>query len=165
MNLLDRLEAEHQLFLRQLDGLECYLNDASGVDNLLCLQKSTALIHSSLEHHAECEETQLFPNLVPHLGTSGGPLQVMDEEHRMLRHEADIILKTPPSGEAVNSVSKAIRSYIGVLRDHIAKENGVLFPMSRSFLSSERLNELDASCPHLKGALPTCGGHFDPCSH
>lgn len=162
MNLVDRLEAEHQLFLRHIDELEKQLN-VSETNSLHILQGCASLLHAALEYHAECEEKQLFPNLVPHLGSQGGPLQVMDEEHRMLRHEADIMLKTKASGETTASITKAARNYIGVLRDHIAKENGVLFPMSRTFLSQDRLNELDATCPHLKQSAPSFSSHS--CNH
>ena len=171
MNLVDRLEAEHQVFLRQLDELEQCL-DSSGTDQLQILQGSASLLHAALEYHAECEEKQLFPNLVPHLGSSGGPIQVMNEEHNMLRHEADIMLKTKLSNEAIAPVTKATRAYISILRDHIAKEDGVLFPMSRSFLSQDRLNELDSTCPHVKQSAPSCPSHTTgemhsnrPCSH
>lgn len=162
MNLVDRLEAEHQMFLRQIDEIEKHL-DASETDSLHIIQGGADLVHTALEHHAECEEKQLFPNLAPHLGISGGPLEVMNEEHRMLRHEADIMLKTKPSAETFASITRAARNYIGVLRDHIAKEDGVLFPMSRSYLSQDKLNELDATCPHLKQSAPSCSSHN--CNH
>lgn len=148
MNLLDRLGAEHQVFLRQLDELERCL-DSRGSDLVSVLQATASVLHSALEYHAECEESQLFPHLIPHLGSSGGPVQVMEMEHQQLRKEMDTVSKSSPSSESLDNVKRAMRNYIGVLRDHIAKEDSVLFPMSRNFLPADKLNELDETCPHL----------------
>ena len=76
-------------------------------------------------HHAK-EEAHLFPALVAHgIPKEGGPVGMMLQEH----DEGRTLVRTFAEGDPPTAVS-AIRRFVILLRDHINKENEVLFPMS-----------------------------------
>jgi len=80
-------------------------------------------------HHAK-EETHLFPALEQHgIPNQGGPIGVMLMEHE----EGRALVRTFAEAEPAIAVA-AIRRYVQLLREHIDKENDVLFPMSDQIL-------------------------------
>jgi hemerythrin-like domain-containing protein len=110
-------------------------------------------------HHSK-EERHLFPML----GSKGlpqdrGPIAVMLFEHaegRRLLSAVERGLKSAVENDASawRSIAENLASYVNLLQDHIAKENGVLFPMADRILSSddqlilhdafERVEEMEA---------------------
>ncbi|MBI2528324.1 MAG: hemerythrin domain-containing protein [Candidatus Rokubacteria bacterium] len=76
-------------------------------------------------HHAK-EEAALFPALVKHgVPQEGGPVGVMLEEHRQGR----ALIVAMAAGDPLQRADKA-RQYVILLRQHIDKENDILFPMA-----------------------------------
>jgi len=83
-------------------------------------------------HHAK-EEAHLFPALVEHgIPKEGGPIGVMLSEHE----EGRALVRTFADGDTATAIS-AIRRFVILLRDHIAKENEVLFPLSDQVLPQQ----------------------------
>lgn len=83
-------------------------------------------------HHAK-EEAHLFPALVEHgIPNEGGPIGVMLSEHE----EGRALVRTFAEGDPAIAIS-AIRRFVILLRDHIAKENEVLFPLSDEVLPQQ----------------------------
>ncbi len=83
-------------------------------------------------HHAK-EETYLFPALArAGVPASGGPVGVMLDEHTEGRGLIRLMAEGPGPGRAA-----AARRYVHLLRDHIDKENGVLFPLADAVLDPE----------------------------
>lgn len=134
MQITDRLIAEHQVFLRQLAFLESAL---AGPPELLVAIVQT--ISGPLEDHAQGEEELLFPQLETWMGRDSGPLPVMLAEHADIR-ETVANLSLP--AHQINA-QRLAEHLINVLRAHIAKEDGVLFPMAGKLLGPERLEELE----------------------
>lgn len=85
-------------------------------------------------HHGK-EEDILFPVLEQHgVERAGGPIGVMLEEHeegRQLLAAIDSALPLAQKGDAaaIARLSRAALTYVGLLRDHIKKEDEVLFPL------------------------------------
>lgn len=80
-------------------------------------------------HHAK-EEQHLFPALERHgIPRSGGPVAVMLDEHGRGR---EILALMADGGD--RDLAAHIRRYVEHLRDHIAKENSVLFPIAEHVL-------------------------------
>ncbi|HEY6103772.1 MAG TPA: hemerythrin domain-containing protein [bacterium] len=76
------------------------------------------------------EERCLFPALAKAgVPEAGGPVAVMLEEHDRGR----ALLRVMESGAAADR-ARAAREYVGLLREHIDKENGVLFPLADAVL-------------------------------
>ena len=98
-------------------------------------------------HHAK-EEEKLFPTLEQRgILREGGPIGVMLAEHEQGRAYVRAM------AEAAGRYSKGDRSaaplliqngrgYVGLLRQHIAKENDILFPMADKILSGAEQAQL-----------------------
>lgn len=79
-------------------------------------------------HHAK-EETSLFPAMVKAgVPAEHGPIAVMLEEHVQGR----ALIRGMAAAGATRAA--AAREYVSLLRDHIAKEDGIVFPLADSVL-------------------------------
>lgn len=84
-------------------------------------------------HHGK-EEDVLFPTMGRHgFPEQQGPIAVMREEHELgrtlvRRMRADV------AGQDGAALAKDAQEYIAFLRDHIAKEDGILFPIAKNVL-------------------------------
>lgn len=97
-------------------------------------------------HHGK-EEDLLFPALIAVGVPKEGPIAVMLHEHEMGRHYVKAMSKVYATYIAGDkSTSKDIlqnaHDYISLLKEHIEKENNVLFVMADSRLSEKRQDEL-----------------------
>ncbi|OGK82408.1 MAG: hypothetical protein A2X52_11460 [Candidatus Rokubacteria bacterium GWC2_70_16] len=85
-------------------------------------------------HHAK-EEKSLFPALVKHgVPQEGGPVGVMLEEHKQGR----ALIAAMAVGDPAERAARA-RQYVALLRQHIDKENGILFPMADAVLDDQAM--------------------------
>lgn len=99
--------------------------------------------------HVRKEEEVLFPALEGALPVHEGPLNVLRSEHRSLRTLAEKICEvgdllaggSPPAHAAQEFVALA-RSCCRLLRDHLYKEDRVMYPMVARLLSPERDAEI-----------------------
>ena len=98
-------------------------------------------------HHGK-EELELFPKLAERgIPNEGGPIGVMLTEHdqgraliRGMSEAAESYAKGDQS--AVPALVKNALGYVKLLREHIDKENGVLFAMADQVLSEDEQNKL-----------------------
>lgn len=137
----DVLREEHEVILRALAVLERFgraIEQGKSV-NPESLRWLADFFQSFADrcHHGK-EEQQLFPVLeqfgVPR---EGGPIGVLLAEHEEGRALVRAIAQADPQ-----TAPKAIRRYVVLLGDHIAKENEVLFPISDQILPQEKQWEL-----------------------
>ena len=114
-------------------------------------------------HHAK-EEDHLFPALEPHgLGATAGPVACMLSEHDRARAEIRAMgeaIAAVENGddEALQDFLRSASRYAFLLRDHIAKEDGVLFPLAESVLTEPERIEVRAGYRRAEaefGAEPT----------
>ena len=81
-------------------------------------------------HHAK-EESSLFPALVKAgVPAEGGPVGVMLDEHVQGR----ALILTMATAPTPAARARAAQDYVRLLRDHIAKEDGILWPLAESVL-------------------------------
>lgn len=140
------LREEHDTILEMLQTLEGVANKVEAQDSvplqlLVDLQEFFALF-ADRSHHGK-EEELLFPFLekkgVPR---AGGPLGCMLTEHdegrafvRTMRSNAEGCAHgDPPARQAW---AEAARHYANLLRNHIWKENEILFQIADRLLSTE----------------------------
>ena len=98
-------------------------------------------------HHHK-EEGELFPSLLEHgMPKEGGPVGMMLEEHeqgralvRGMKDAADKFAAGDTTAKPA-LISNAL-AYVKLLREHIDKENGVLFPMADNLLSEGEQRKL-----------------------
>ncbi len=129
----DALRDEHRLILRALALLASAADRLAGGralpegwwDRLIGWLRAFA----DLNHHAK-EERYLFPALAKAgVPSEGGPVAVMLAEHV----EGRGFIRAMEAGSA-SSRAETARRYVQLLRDHIEKENGVLFPLTEAVL-------------------------------
>jgi hemerythrin-like domain-containing protein len=128
------LMEEHRVIERVLDAVERML-DARTVDAAF-LDRALDFFRNFADgcHHAK-EETALFPALeragIPRLG---GPVGVMLDEHvegrRLLGIVAENLALAEADIRAADRVRGAARAYVDLLRQHIQKEDNVLFAIA-----------------------------------
>lgn len=94
-------------------------------------------------HHAK-EEDRLFPLLEERgIPREQGPVGVMCAEHVQGREYIRQMREAAAAGD-YDRVRRVSLLYVGLLRDHIHKEDNVLFAMARDVLGAEDLEQLDA---------------------
>jgi len=92
-------------------------------------------------HHGK-EENYLFAELVKAgLPNEGGPVGVMLSEHQLGRQAIALMEKSLATDDWAEFTSAAAQ-YIDLLRDHIGKENNVLFVMADEILDEAKQGEL-----------------------
>ena len=86
-------------------------------------------------HHSK-EERVLFPEMIASgLPDDGGPIAVMLSDHERGRQLAAGMREAAEQlaggdGSAVDGLARNSEEYVALMREHIAKEDGVLFPMA-----------------------------------
>lgn len=115
-------------------------------------------------HHGK-EEKKLFPTLVEHgVPNEGGPVGVMLEEHtlgrafiRGMSEAADQYAKGDLT--ARDALVSNTLGYVKLLREHIDKENGVLFPMADDVLDDHEQGELYDAFERIEAEEMGAGVH------
>lgn len=140
------LSAEHRVIEQVLDCLERVAAQAEARKKLDGDDARAALeflrTFADRCHHGK-EEDQLFPKMTERgVPRHVGPLAVMLSEH--VSGRAHIAAMAAALEEAVQGRAPALarfvgeaRGYVGLLRDHIAKEDNVLFPMAEACMRDE----------------------------
>lgn len=153
MRPTDILRHEHQVILKVLDAAEREaraIADGGAID--------TARIGSILDfvrtfadgcHHAK-EEDLLFVRLGEKgFSSESGPVAVMLQEHELGREHVGAVaasLEAAGAGDEVarEAVAKHLAGYADLLRQHIFKEDKVLFPMAEETLDPAEEDALAA---------------------
>ncbi len=101
-------------------------------------------------HHAK-EEKVLFPRMEERgVPAQGGPIGVMLHEHELGRQYLRACREALPGAKAgdraaVAALGENLAGYVRLLRGHIDKENGILFPMANRVLTADDQKELEAA--------------------
>jgi len=90
---------------------------------------------TGLKRHIRLEEELLFPLFEARTGVTGGPTEVMRDEHREIERALDMMEEglAQKSTEAFREGCRFLRS---VLPEHNAKEEHVLYPTTDRVLSA-----------------------------
>jgi len=162
----DVLREEHRVILAALGALETAAARLAAGPALPAGWWERALdflrCFADRNHHAK-EEQLLFPAMVKAgVPSEGGPIGVMLAEHDQGRAFIRAMAAEGPAA----SRATAARRYVALLREHIAKEDGVLWPMAESVLTDSAIEEIargfeaveieqgkDASLEHARGLV------------
>jgi len=138
---MEVLKNEHRVIERVLDATEKQLSrpvDANFYRDAIDFLRNFA----DGCHHAK-EEKELFPVLESAgIPREGGPIGCMLDEHEMGRAlirkiESSIDAASMGDAKATSSLRNAAMAYIRLLRQHIFKEDNVLFVMADKALGPE----------------------------
>jgi hemerythrin-like domain-containing protein len=138
-SILKMLDAAEQAAIRIEGGGRVRRETLSGVSEFFRL-------FADLCHHAK-EEDILFPWLESHgMPRAGGPTGVMMHEHvegrAFVRRMAEASEACNWGEDSQKNWAEAARGYIALLRQHIFKENNILFVMAENMLSPEEQESL-----------------------
>jgi hemerythrin-like domain-containing protein len=135
------LEDEHQEALAALDRLELAAHhlrvDPASESDLATARSVLQILATTVREHNEKEEAALFPLL-----REVAPIEVFEDEHRTawtLERELARLLEKATADERAVQVALDL---VALLRQHIARENEVLFPMARSLLGPDGTESL-----------------------
>jgi Uncharacterized conserved protein len=115
-------------------------------------------------HHGK-EEDILFPALEEHgIPKEGGPIAVMLNEHQMGRELVKSLSKAFEELKAGNKAAtkgivEASTGYVQLLRNHIEKENNVLFMMADKVLDENEQSEIFEAFERLEVEKIGAGKH------
>lgn len=164
MRATEILSAEHRVILRVLECLDRLRAEALQRGRLDAGAARDALeffgTFADACHHAK-EEGQLFPRLEAHgLPRDGGPVGVMLHEHELgrgLRRQMAEALDGAAAGrrDALEAFCRGAQDFHGLLRDHIAKEDNILFRIADQVLPPAAQEEVlrgFESAEHERGA-------------
>lgn len=142
MNPTDLLKREHLFIERALDVLAA-IRDALGKGAAPPAADITELLaflqgYADDLHHLK-EERCLFVALGrAGMPAEGGPVAVMLHEHDLGRELLRKLVESTPAISASDAERRAFcrnaSRYVELLREHIGKENGILFPMAERLL-------------------------------
>jgi hemerythrin-like domain-containing protein len=145
------LRNEHDSILLLLDSVEQFSNSLQAGASVAA-QTLSGIVeflrgYADRFHHSK-EEDVLFPALEKKgMPASGGPIGVMLMEHEQGRafiREMAEAAKAYEGGDkrAVQQWADAALNYTALLRDHISKENNILFVMAERLLSDAEQQQL-----------------------
>ena len=146
----DILKAEHQDVLQKLDTLADVINRLHEKAAIAApLKDLTTFFNTDFWTHFAKEEEALFPELEKFIPRDAGPLGVMLAEHEDLRRtNAEIqrvtgdYLRDSDNAQARTVLQNQGTHFITVLRDHINKENNILFMMADMHLDQEQVRSV-----------------------
>ncbi|MBI3405498.1 MAG: hemerythrin domain-containing protein [Acidobacteria bacterium] len=145
---------EHRAVEEGIRAFEQFLNDQAGLTRWGENEREDfRLLHDlfqkHLDRHMRKEEEILFPALESFLPRDLGPLAVLRGEHEDLRElfrriqaAGQVRARRADDAEAQSKLRQFGSGMVRVLRDHIYKEDRILFPMVTRFLTPERDAEL-----------------------
>ena len=148
---VERLGQQHQEVLARLAAVEREPPAGSGTS---LLADFVDFLEREVMEHFVVEEQALFPVLERHIGRTEGPLAVMDMEHATFRGLLQDLAAGLRSEDPARCRQRA-HAIIDLLRDHIAKEDHVLFPMASRLLSAEEHAEVDARADAINPSAAT----------
>jgi hemerythrin-like domain-containing protein len=127
------LREEHRIILAGLEVLERAAGrlrrDGALAEGLWPAMVTFFRVFADRNHHAK-EENSLFPAMIKAgVPGPGGPIDVMLEEHEQGR----ALLRAMDGGVPAQQAALADR-YVTLLREHIEKENGIVFPLADAVL-------------------------------
>lgn len=165
---IDTLTAEHRVIEQVLDSLEAFidgLRPGGGTDRNLVAEYAEFFREFADRCHHGKEEERLFTLLGEHgLSSQAGPVAVMLHEHDLGRSHVRAFSEVgsgsgPLTAEEVGTVSSHAAEFIPLLRQHIQKEDGVLFPLAERVLGPNDLDRLARQFDEFESGVMGDGAH------
>jgi hemerythrin-like domain-containing protein len=165
MSAIDLLKSEHRIIEQALGALENYANllDQSNDPNLDDLRGFVAFIRqfADTRHHGKEEEILFRAMVDAGFPLETGPLAVMLREHeegrrfvRIMAHACDC---SSWSESDCRVVAESARDYAVLLRNHIWKEDNMLYVMAQQHMPSAVLDRIAAECTRFDATRDSSG--------
>ena len=159
MKATDILMEEHSVIERVLDTLEIAaerLEKGQPVRPGMFIEAADFIQGFADGCHHKKEEGVLFPSMSAQgVPVQGGPIGVMLSEHeqgriytRAMRQAAERLAKG--DSQASQEISQNARGYVALLRQHIFKENNILFPMANRVIPPDQQEKVAEDFEHIE---------------
>jgi hemerythrin-like domain-containing protein len=162
MRATDILMDEHRVIeqvLFCLEKLADHCEAGEKLDSTSVLEALDFFRHFADGCHHGKEEDHLFPLLEARgLERQGGPTSVMRQEHEEGRRLLTAMARAV-EGDTPREFVRHARAYVGLLREHIRKEDHCLFPMASELLSGTDSESLAERFEHVEHAEMGEGTH------
>jgi len=146
---LQQLKGEHPPLLTQLEGMFHLTQEVQQNNKIEAkffdLVANVQEFKVALDPHSEREEGILFPMMGVYIGTTSGPIAVMEYVHDQAKAKIGEFLQKAeknPDVMEMKNLSELVKDAYYILTEHFAKEENVLFPMAERMLSDEEKEEL-----------------------
>ena len=147
-NCIEELKSDHQNILKHLDDLEAVINQPT--INHVKIEGFLRFTETFAEPHHQKEEQILFPALEKKgMPNEGGPIGMMLMEHTAKRNYLTK-MKEALKENNEDKLKENTKSMISLLRDHIYKEDNILYPCAQDALTGEELASLASQCKKIK---------------
>ena len=168
MEAIETLMREHRIIERACDALAAFAEEARRrtADDKEELGRFVTFIREFADgcHHGK-EEDILFKAMVEAgFPSQGGPIAVMLHEHDIGRAHvkklADLAGQAAPwSEQDRETLAEAAHGYAGLLRQHIQKEDAILYPMAEQHLAPPVQERVDRLCERYEEEKTGSGEH------
>lgn len=145
------LSREHAILLARLDELD----RARAARDLQALADVFRSLRDGLSLHRRKEEVVLFPSLAKRFGADSGPIACMLAEHELEVQRIAELEEALLTNRGEETLARADR-LVTHLRNHIWKEDNVLFPMAESLLDAEERDGIRTALERIGACCPTC---------
>jgi hemerythrin-like domain-containing protein len=168
MKAIDVLMQEHRLIERVLDALETaagHLDRSRPVPPAFFLEAADFIAGFADGCHHRKEEGVLFGAMIESgVPSGGGMIDMMLEEHEQgrafVRGLRDAMRRLQAGDTAARAqVVSNVRGYVALLREHIAKEDEMLFPMADEMMSPARHDSVLAGFERVEREETGAGAH------
>jgi hemerythrin-like domain-containing protein len=158
MEAIEILMSEHRAIERVIDALTAFAGEATRktVDDKAELGRFVTFIRELADgvHHGKEEEVLFAALIEAGFPREAGPVGVMLSEHTEGRRLVSILRglaeqQAPWSAADRQLLVEAAHGYGGLLRNHIHKEDAILYPMAEQRLAPATHGRVDAVCAEL----------------
>lgn len=155
MDAIEALMNDHRLIEKAIDALEAFAGEArlGATDGRAELGRFVTFIREFADrfHHGK-EEDILFQAMIEAgFPRAGGPIAVMLMEHDHGRQHVAVLAALAGQAGAWTAedrqrLAAAAQGYAGLLRQHIHKEDSILYPMAEQRLPPELMERVNLDC-------------------
>ncbi len=144
------LKEEHENVLQKLDSLEEVISHLDKKETISDkLKELASFFKTDFWIHFAKEEEALFPEIEKFIPRDGGPTGMMLIEHEDLRNTnteiqqaIGVYLRNSDDLETKGMIQRYGTHFISLLRDHIDKENNILFMMADMHLDQRQMDKV-----------------------
>jgi len=166
MKAIELLMSEHRTIEKALDAMEAWVERSRQIRDPLerdTLDSFVSFLREFVDdcHHAK-EENILFATMITHgFPREHGPLAVMLHEHELGRSLVRTLSNSARQREPWNEddwrhVERTVQAFARLLREHIQKEDRVLYPLAEQRLSTSAKDEVSVLFERFEAAQAGC---------
>ena len=156
----EMLKEDHQHVLKKLDALEEITHHLDKKGEVSAkLKDLAAFFKTEFWVHFTKEEEALFPEIDKFIPRESGPIGVMLIEHEDLRKTNSQLqpaiaayLRDSDNAEARGVIQRDGAHFVELLRNHIDKEDNILFMMADMHLNQAKIDKVAKLFAKIEGA-------------